>query len=276
MTESRDELDGDATNGHSTTGDRASDGDDERAILTLRGVEKTYGGVVALDGIDLTVRAGDFHCLVGPNGSGKSTLLRIVLGLTQPSAGAVSLPEGGVGCGFQRGTFYRGLTVDENLDVFGALMGADDAAWREEVVETLRLDRVRDRVARDLSGGFAKKLDLALAMLDRPDVLFLDEPFGDLDDVSKERLFSFLRAYSDAGNAVVVSTHHLVDFEPLVDRLTILHDGTVVVDDDADRIDLAGHDSLQSFYVDRILELERGADATDGPTLDAIEDGRRS
>jgi ABC-2 type transport system ATP-binding protein len=252
-------------------------------ILSLRGVEKRYGDVVALDGVDLDVRAGEFHCLVGPNGSGKSTLLRIVLGLLQPSAGTVDLPDGGVGCGFQRGNFYRGLTVAENLDVFGALMGADDAAWRAEVVETLRLHRVRDRVAGDLSGGFAKKLDLALAMLDRPDVLFLDEPFGDLDDVSKERLLEFLAAYSEAGNAVVVSTHHLGDFEPLVDRLTILHDGTVIVDEARAALDLGEHDSLQSFYLAQILALERrsepptdtatASDRADHPATDLSEDG---
>jgi ABC-2 type transport system ATP-binding protein len=219
---------------------------------------------VALDGVDLDVQAGDFHCLVGPNGSGKSTLLRVVLGLIQPSAGEVTLPEGGVGCGFQQGNFYRGLTVAENLDVFGALMGADDRDWREEVVRTLRLNRVENRVASELSGGFAKKLDLALAMLDRPDVLLLDEPFGELDDVSKERLLEFLDAYSDAGNAVVVSTHHLVDFEPLVDRLTVLYDGDVVVDEPRSTLDLGDHDSLQAFYVDRVLDLERAA----GPTSD--------
>ena len=242
------------------------EGDDEpgATILGLDGVVKTYGEIVALDGVDLAVRAGEFHCLVGPNGSGKSTLLRVVLGLIRPSAGEVSLPAGGVGCGFQRGNFYRGLTVEENLDVFAALMGADDAAWRAEVVETLRLHRVRHRVASELSGGFAKKLDLALAMLDRPDVLFLDEPFGDLDDVSKARLLEFLDAYCEAGNAVVVSTHHLVDFEPLLDRLTILHDGEIVVDDRPENIALGDHDSLQAFYVDRVLALERDGSSPDG------------
>lgn len=253
---------GDGT-GRDGRGDgRGAPADAGPPLLSLRGVEKTYDGIVALDGVDLDVHGGEFHCLVGPNGSGKSTLLRIVLGLIRPTAGEVDLPAGGIGCGFQEGNFYRGLTVGENLDVFAALMGADDAAWREEVVRTLRLNRVENRVAGDLSGGFAKKLDLALAMLDRPDVLFLDEPFGDLDDVSKERLLEFLADYSAAGNAVVVSTHHLVDFEPLVDRLTILHDGTVVVDAPSSAIDLGDHDTLQAFYVDRILELERAADST--------------
>ncbi|WP_136718169.1 ATP-binding cassette domain-containing protein [Halorientalis salina] len=227
------------------------------SVLELRDVTKTYGGVTALDSIDLTVEAGTFHCLVGPNGSGKTTLFRTVLGLTRPTSGSVSLPEGRVGCGFQRANVYRELTVGENLSVFGELMGATDDEWRDELVTTLRLDRVMDRTAADLSGGFAKKLDLALALLDKPDVLFLDEPLGDLDDVSKTCLLDFLGEYRDAGNAIVVSTHHLTDFDSLVDHLTVLYDGDIVVDADRQELDFDGHDSLQELYVDRVLSLER-------------------
>jgi len=235
-------------------------------VLELRTVSKTYGEVTALDGIDLSVEAGTFHCLVGPNGSGKTTLFRTVLGLTKPTSGEVSLPDGRIGCGVQRANFARALTVAENVSVFSALMDAPDEAWREELVSTLRLDRVENRRAADLSGGFAKKLDLALALLDKPDVLFLDEPLGDLDDVSKNRLLEFLGEYRDAGNAVVVSTHHLTEFDPLLDHLTVLYDGDVVVDADREEIDLGQHDSLQELYVDRVLRLER-----ERPTPDAVD-----
>jgi len=234
------------------------------SVLELRNVSKAYGGVVALDGVDLSVSAGTVHGLVGPNGSGKTTLLRVVLGLARPETGEVATPAGGVGCGFQRASFYRGLTVAENLSVFAGLLDAPDDAWREDLVETLRLDRVLDRRAGALSGGFAKKLDLALALLDRPDVLLLDEPMGDLDDVSKAHLREFLAGYRDDGNAVVVSTHHLGEFEPIVDRLTVLHDGEVVVDADRDDIDLGDADSLQEFYVRRTLAHERGGADADG------------
>ncbi|MFB6180099.1 MAG: ATP-binding cassette domain-containing protein [Halorientalis sp.] len=227
------------------------------AVIELEDVTKTYGSVTALDGVDLTVESGSFHCLVGPNGSGKTTLFRTILGLTRPTSGAVSLPDGRVGCGFQRANFYRGLTVAENISVFSQLLGATDEAWKTELVETLRLDRVIDRTASELSGGFAKKLDLALALLDEPGVLFLDEPLGDLDDVSKARLIGFLGEYRDGGHAVVVSTHHLTDFDPLIDHLTILYDGNVVIDADRERIDMDGHDTLQELYVDRVLSLER-------------------
>lgn len=231
---------------------------DRTAPLELTGVEKTYGTVTALSGIDLSVRAGTFHCLVGPNGSGKTTLFRIVLGLTNASAGTVSRPADGIGCGFQQANFYPQLTVAENLDVFGALSGTESEAWRDRLVETLRLNRVLDRSAGALSGGFAKKLDLALALLDRPSVVLLDEPLGDLDDVSKERLLDFLGEYRDEGNAVLVSTHHLEVFEPYLDRLTVLYDGDVAIDAPAADIDTGRHDSLHELYVATVRERESG------------------
>jgi ABC-2 type transport system ATP-binding protein len=228
--------------------------------LELRTVHRTYGDVDALAGVDLAVEPGQFHCLVGPNGSGKTTLLRLVLGLTAPSSGTVVRPDGGIGCGFQRANFYRELTVDENLSVFGALVGGVEENWREHVLDTLRLTRVRQRQAGELSGGFAKKLDLALALLDQPRYLLLDEPMGDLDDVSKERLCDLLGEYRDRGNAVLVSTHHLTEFESLVDRLTVLHDGRVLLDAPRADIELEGGQTLQELYVERVLATERDED----------------
>jgi ABC-2 type transport system ATP-binding protein len=227
-------------------------------LLELVDLRKSYGDVTALSGIDLTVEAGTFHGLVGPNGSGKTTLFRIVLGLTRPSGGEISLPDGHVGCGFQRPNFYRGLTVAENLSVFSKLADDVDPAWREELVDVLRLDRVMDRRAGDISGGFAKKLDLTLALLERPSLVLLDEPFGDLDDVSKARLLEFLADYRDEGNAVLVSTHHLGDFDPLVDHLTVLYDGDVVLDADRDDIDLGDRRTLQELYVDQVVAIDKG------------------
>jgi ABC-2 type transport system ATP-binding protein len=214
--------------------------------------------VTALSGVDLSVTPGTIHALVGPNGSGKTTLFRVALGLTRPSSGTVDTPAEGIGPGFQRANFYRDLTVAENLDVFAALTGADDDAWRETVCSTLRLDRVRDRRAGDLSGGFGKKLDLALALLDRPPVVCLDEPMGDLDDVSKAKLLDLLADYRDEGHAVVVSTHHLAEFEAVIDHLTVLHDGTVLIDEAWAAIDLGDHDSLQDLYVARSLAAASG------------------
>jgi ABC-2 type transport system ATP-binding protein len=222
-------------------------------MLELDGVRKAYGDVEAVDGVSLRIGGGQFHCLIGPNGSGKTTLLRLLLGLTNPTAGTVSVPDGTVGCGFQEPNFYPGLTVRENIDVFASLVGAPDGEWRRELVSQLRLERALDRPATDLSGGFARKLDLALALLKRPDYLLLDEPLGALDDVSKDRLLAFLDDYAD-GHTVVVSTHHVTDFEPFLDRVTVMHEGQAVLDRDRAAIDPDGAGSLQEYYVQLVLD----------------------
>lgn len=193
--------------------------------ITLSDVRKTYGDVVAVDGVDLALRDDEFLALAGPNGSGKTTILRLVLGLTPPTGGSVTVPETlSVGCAFQQPSFYHGLTVAENLDVFGSFVGADPE-WIAAVTDRLALDVVRDRVAGDLSGGYARKLDLALAAARRPDVILLDEPLGALDDVTMANLVAFLVEYRDAGHGVVVSTHDLDAFAGAVDRVTVLRDG---------------------------------------------------
>ena len=194
------------------------------------GVTKTYGDVVALNSVDLTIRRGEVHCLVGPNGSGKTTLLDLLLGLARPTSGTVTVPDVPIGCGFQSPTFYPGLTVTENLDVFARLSGCPDAEWRGELRDVFGLDSVGDQLAGTLSGGWAKKLDLALAFLKRPTYLLLDEPFGDLDDASKRRLLAFLDGYCTDERTALVVTHHVSRFEDIVDRLTVFDDGEIRYD----------------------------------------------
>ena len=227
-------------------------------MLELDAVRKAYGDVTAVDGVSLSIGDGQFHCLLGPNGSGKSTLLRLLLGLTRPSGGSVSVPRERVGCGFQSPNFYPDLTVAENIDVFARMMGGVTESWRDRLIEELRLGRATQRTAGELSGGFARKLDLALAMLDRPEYLLLDEPLGALDDVSKARLLDFLDGYTDDGNTVLVSTHHIEEFEQYVDRVTVLHRGRVVEDGPAAAMDLGEHETIQSYYVESVLARERG------------------
>lgn len=229
--------------------------------IELDGVRRTYGDVVAIDDLSLTVGAGEFHCLLGPNGSGKSTLLRVILGLSRPTSGTVSRPSKAIGCGFQQPNFYPELTVRENITVFAGLVDATDWEWNRTVVEELRLRRALDRNAGELSGGYARKLDLALALIKRPAFLLLDEPLGALDDVSAARLLEFLAEYVQRGNTVLVSTHRATAFEPFVDRVTILHRGSLVLDQQLDEIDLEDVDSLQSYYVQLLLDREGVEDA---------------
>jgi len=200
------------------------------AAIEFDGVRKRYGDVVALDDVDLAVETGRCHCLLGPNGSGKTTLLNLLLGLTRASEGRIDRPDGTIGCSFQQPTFYPGLTVDENLDVFGSMRPPPSGEWRGELVDVLGLEQVTHRPAGELSGGWQKKLDLALAFLKRPTIAVLDEPLDDLDDRSKRRLRRFLADYPDADHGLLIATHHVDDFADTLDRLTVLDQGRIAYD----------------------------------------------
>ena len=238
-------------------GGSAPDGEsdpDVRPGFVVDGVSKRYGDVTALDGVDLAVRPGQVHGLVGPNGSGKTTLFHLLSGLARPSAGTVRRPDPErVGVGFQQPRFYPDLTVRENLSVFRSI--ADDpppAEWTETLLEALRLEPAAHRPGRDLSGGFRTKLDLALAMLKRPDYLLLDEPLSDVDDHSRARIVSFLGEYCTEDRGIVVSTHNVESFDDVLDRVTVLVDGEIEYDGPAraDAIDRY-RDVLEADPVDR-------------------------
>ncbi|WP_436909787.1 ATP-binding cassette domain-containing protein [Halosimplex marinum] len=230
---------GDGTAGGESQRDRSDE-------IRLGGVVRRYDGVTALAGVDLRIEAGDLHALVGPNGSGKSTLLALVLGLDRPTAGTITRPEGRIGCGFQTPSVYPDLTVDENLRVFAAMGEAGDD-WLATVRADLGLDDVRDRVAGDLSGGYQRLLDVALAFVRRPTFVLLDEPLDELDDAARDRVVGFVADYCGDGRTVVVSTHHLDAFGPSLDRLTVLADGDVRFDE---RVD--GTDDYRAIYRDLV------------------------
>ncbi len=224
--------------------------------IELNGVTREYDSVVAVDDLSLQIGGGQYHCLLGPNGSGKSTLMRLVLGLTQPTSGTVTVPDAVIGCGFQRPNFYPSLTVRQNISVFAGIVDATDWEWNRTVIEELRLSRALDRRAGELSGGFGRKLDLALAFIKRPEILLLDEPLGALDDVSTARLLDFLDWYAEDGNSVFISTHRISEFAESLDRVTVMHRGEIAFDRERAEMDLTDGESLQAEYVEEILERE--------------------
>lgn len=214
--------------------------------ITVENVSKSYGRTAALDGVTLTFEPGSVHALLGPNGSGKTTLFRVLLGLTNPDAGTVSVPDAALGCGFQEPQFFADLTVGENLSLFGSLTDADDE-WVETLVQRCGLDRVRHRLVGEVSAGFTKRLDIALALIDRPSVLLLDEPFADIDDEYRPRIRDLLAEYLDDDRICLITTHQFDVVAEMLDTVTVLADGQL-----HDRTDMAtlgaDGDAVATYY----------------------------
>jgi ABC-2 type transport system ATP-binding protein len=211
------------------------------AAIRARGVSKTFGDVIALDGVDLDVPAGQIHGLVGPNGAGKTTLLGLLLGLAVADSGSLEIlgtPTGralsvtaGV-AGFVDGPgLYPSLTARQNLATLASLRGravGTAGADVEELLDRVGLREVAGEPVRGFSLGMRQRLGLAAALLGEPRLLVLDEPANGLDPAGKRQVHQVLTDLADAGATVVLSSHRMDDLAALCDEVTLLAAGRVV------------------------------------------------
>jgi ABC-2 type transport system ATP-binding protein len=207
--------------------------------VRARGLTKCFGDVVALDGVDLDVVAGQIHRVVGPNGAGKTTLLGLLLGLAvadrgslevlgMPVGRALSAPDGVAG--FVDGPgLYPSLTARGNLAALAALRGPGTrTAGIEDVLEQVGLTDVADDKVRGSSLGMRQRLGLAAALLTEPRLLVLDEPSNGLDPAGKKHVYGVLTQLAADGATVVLSSHRMDDVEELCSEVTIVATGRVV------------------------------------------------
>ncbi|WP_144763940.1 ABC transporter ATP-binding protein [Curtobacterium sp. 9128] len=209
----------------------------ETPVIQLRGLRKRFGTVTAVDGVDLTIRAGEVVALLGPNGAGKTTTVDLLLGLATPTDGQARLfgtdPRtavvgGRVGAMLQGGALLPDVTVREAV----ALVAA---AHRHPmpVAEALRRARCTDIATRrvsKLSGGQLQRARFAVAVVSDPDLLVLDEPTAAMDVEARHVFWSSMREFTDAGRTVVFATHHLDEADVFADRIVIMRAGRVVAD----------------------------------------------
>jgi len=210
---------------------------DSSPAVRARGIGKAFGEVVALDGVDLDIPAGQVHGLVGPNGAGKTTLLGLLLGLAVPDTGSLeilgfplhrslALPDGVAG--FVDGPgLYPSLTARQNLAALADLRGEgrDGVAG---ALERVGLTDVADDRVRGFSLGMRQRLGLAAALLTRPRLLVLDEPANGLDPAGTRHVHRVLTALAAEGTAVVLSSHRMDDLAALCSEVTILATGRIV------------------------------------------------
>jgi ABC-2 type transport system ATP-binding protein len=212
-------------------------------LVEVRNLVVDRGGRRVLEGLDLTIETGSVTGLLGPSGCGKSTLMRSLVGVQELTSGRVTIDgtEAGsrelrsrIGYVTQAASVYDDLTVRENLRFFARVLGADTAAV-ERAVSTVDLGDHADQVVGRLSGGQRSRASLAVALLNSPDLLVLDEPTVGLDPVLRRDLWALFHRLADDGAGVFVSSH-VMDEADRCDRLLLMREGRIIADDTPDHI----------------------------------------
>ena len=225
--------------------------------LEVRGLRKSYGDFIALKGVELEVEEGEVFALLGPNGAGKTTLMRILAeGLSYDSGEIRVFGEPLskrtarlIGYAPQESLAYDILTVRENLEFYADLYDVPGERVKE-LIEEFNLPAKKK--AKELSGGFRRRLNLAIALLYEPKLLILDEPSTGLDVPSRRELWKLIRGFREEGKTVLLATHYMEEAEALADRVAIMNEGKVIAVGTPEELKkLAGNESV--IHVEGIL-----------------------
>jgi ABC-2 type transport system ATP-binding protein len=207
------------------------------AVIAVDDVRKAYGEVKAVDGVTFQVAKGEIFGLLGPNGAGKTTTMEMIEGLHAPDSGELRVLgldvrrsaariKGRIGVQLQTAALYPQLTVAELLDLFASFFGRRPAT--ERLLEDLELTEKRNARTKTLSGGQQQRLSVALALVNDPEVVFLDEPTTGLDPAARQGLWSVIRRMQGEGRTILMTTHYMEEAEALCDRLAIMDHGRIL------------------------------------------------
>ncbi|TLN23057.1 ABC transporter ATP-binding protein [bacterium] len=208
------------------------------------GLKKSFGEIIALGGLDLTVRQGEIYGFLGPNGAGKTTTIRILTGTARATAGSAFvggvdvaqnpvLAKSQIGVVSQHVNVDADLTVRENLELHGILHGMEKERRKRRIAELLEFAELSGRagsLARTLSGGMKRKLTIIRALLHEPKILFLDEPTTGLDAFSRRKMWDLVRTIHGGGVSVFLTTHYIEEAEALCQRVGIVDCGKLIAE----------------------------------------------
>jgi ABC-2 type transport system ATP-binding protein len=233
--------------------------------IVVSDLTRTFGEFVAVNHVSFEVRRGEIFGFLGSNGAGKSTTIRMLCGLLKPTGGSATVdgidvgrdPEGvkrRIGYMSQRFSLYEQLTVDQNIRFFGAIYGLAGRKLEERRQFVLDMAGLRERKrtrAADLAGGWRQRLALGCAILHEPPIVFLDEPTGGVDPISRRQFWTLIDDLAAAGTTVLVTTHYLDEAEHC-HRIAIIHAGRVAA--------LGSAAELKGVFEDRTILEVRAAD----------------
>lgn len=204
--------------------------------VDVEGVQKSFGGLRALDGVTIRIRPGEIYGLLGPNGAGKTTLIRAIVGLVAPESGTVTvlgrrMPDvdqlRNIGYMTQQAALYPGLSVEENVQFFAAINGAEGGVT--EAMKLVKLGERRKSVVATLSGGMRQRLSLACALVHKPKLLLLDEPTVGVDPQLRVELWDDFHRMAAGGTTIIVSSH-VMDEAERCQRLGLIQYGRLLAE----------------------------------------------
>ena len=208
-------------------------------IIKINNLKRTYGDIIAVNGVSYSVAKGEMFGLVGPDGAGKTTTIRMLIGLLQPDSGNAELLgfdlktqknkiKDEIGYLSQRFSLYGDLTIDENIEFFADIHGVKNfKERRNELLEFTRLTPFRNRLADKLSGGMKQKLALACTLIHKPKIIFLDEPTTGVDPVSRRDFWKILSNLLKEGITIFMTTPYLDEAERC-NRIALMNDGEII------------------------------------------------
>jgi ABC-2 type transport system ATP-binding protein len=240
--------------------------------IEVRDLRKSYGELEAVRGIDFTVQRGEIYGMLGPNGAGKTSTVEILEGYRQRTSGTVSVlgydPQTRpvalrqrVGIVLQSSGIYNQVRVREVLAHFAGFYPSPRDV--DEVVELVGLSDKRDERARRLSGGQRRRLDLALALIGDPELIFLDEPTTGFDPAARRTAWETIRSLKDLGKTVLLTTHYLDEAQELADRVAIVKGGQILAEGSPAQLGVGGSSRYRVAYVS---DGEPVVHQTDDPT----------
>jgi ABC-2 type transport system ATP-binding protein len=207
--------------------------------IVAEDLRKYYGKTRAVDGISVRVPVGEIFGMLGPNGAGKSTTIEMIEGLRKPDSGHITVlglkqPQQGtaikerIGIQLQTTALYPRLTVTELLDLFHTFYRGRKTIPTAELIRTVDLEEKRDTRSKELSGGQRQRLSVALALVNDPEIVFLDEPTTGLDPQARRQLWDVIREMQSRGKTILLTTHYLEEAEQLCDRVAIVDHGVII------------------------------------------------
>lgn len=237
-------------------------------MIEIKDITKKYHSLVAVNHVNLTIQDGELFGLLGVNGAGKTTLISMLSTLVHPTSGTASLMgydlikekeeiKKIMSVSPQETAIAPLLTVKENLSFFSEIYEMEDLAYLEEIIHLFHLEEVLNKKAKTLSGGYKRRLSIAISLLSKPKVLFLDEPTLGLDVFARRELWKIILSLKGK-ITIVLTSHYLEEIEALCDRIAVIHKGNIIFEG---KIEVMKEKTQKENIEDAFIALIEGDDS---------------